>query len=531
MPCYKAIFSALTMGLLNLLSFVNATINIVTLNYVYNGPFDISADCVSLGPCTKIPGCSITNAFVRTVERNMLTANDHYCVRVAKDTSTSLNVSTVQLGTYEMFGGNPEICGSFFGTYGVYRENHEQESYLDLCPLHSYETNQRRYTTCSSMNHSEFVDSLTIFNDERVYQLVKSNLTRDFVGYTSFAQNCVSDCANVKISFSELGFEYNVPVCGSEVFLEYFQDDMICPVGYHSKFTNFPFTHFAYCTDGHDSTVPSRNMKDYFKFKKRFSIISRNRPIVSRELRYQRIGLSCLMLDDLRVFEDESGSYATSSVCLDLVYSSGYAGAAKHAENHVTCAPDGCTYSGIDFQVPLRLCRAKIRVNVREFLASTFAASFSEDGRFVGSVVYKVDFDRSKYISLSIYKDGEFYSFYPREHSFKHVTYKLIKPESEWYMKAMNFFAEDILKKMLKTLLSLLGSCVSELFNFLIDVGGCCFQQIVYCFLDMTIVLIVFLPCYNHLPVLLIFFFNVYTRLVVRDNCCFSAADSILSEL
>ncbi|UNH55564.1 P62 protein [Ligustrum leprosis virus] len=526
--------------------FLNATLNILTLSYVYVGPFNLDPACITLGGCTPLAGCKNTAAFERVVERNIFTKDDKYCIRIAGAEQSIINISHVQTGVYELFGKNPGDCDNYFASFGVFLEDRLLEPYLELCRDLKGQQRGSRYDSCELMPPSELlsIPSLDgiIYN---IHDFPSVNITDDFVGFTLFRQNC--PC--VLTSFNGIQRfdgtnkkEYKFPVCeNNRIPFSYDErlreDEFTCPMGFYVTYYNLPFTHFQWCVPQdnfkHYSGMlfPSRASHDYDHLRKSFTISASKDDLISRDLRYQRKGFPGRLLTELRVVGNNEGSFATSKFCINLVYDHGHASFIQYVSDHIRCNPDGCTYSGLDYGVLQRSCRTKIRVSEREFLSSSFVTSFEDRGKFLGNIVYSVDYAKLTYLVLSVYKDERFYTFYPKDHSLKLITVKLVKPESEWYMKAMNFFAEEVIKKILKTLFTLLGSAIREIFGFIVDVGGCCFQHIIFCFLDMIIVLVVLLPCYNHLPFLLLFCFNLYTKLVVRENCCFSAADRFFMEL
>nr|WHW95144.1 Putative glycoprotein [Vinca ringspot virus] len=221
---------------------------------------------------------------------------------------------------------------------------------------------------------------------------------------------------------------------------------------------------------------------------------------------------------------------ATSKFCMEILFNIGDT-LSNFIFRGITCSEDGCRYAGVDIGRVRQLCNSKVFVKPKEFTVSVlYPLHGVKRSKYLGTIPYSLS-SKNRLTMLDVYEYKNFYVFNFKGEGKIHTSkIKLIEPELEWYNAALMFFAENVIGVALGTIAKIFLSILSSIFGFLFEFGGCCFREMFFCIMDSLVILILIFPCYSHLLFFLVFVMNMYVKLLIFSNCCFSFQQNIIEQ-
>nr|UNH55539.1 P62 protein [Solanum violifolium ringspot virus] len=542
------------MDLLKFLLLVNATV-VLKFEPIHDELFeyDLDSKCsfavTSSGECPSTPSCGhIGRAVRRSVTRNFLTADDHYCIYVDKAVPASLSrCSAEALPKFETISSKFPMPGSritmagFFTIDKILRYCGGFGEVL-LCNSESnQDTNASRYFPQSSPSFM-LVDRL---HDD--FSLVERPTSKAFLGVVKARATAAKGFWDV-IAYGppEVSRKYLVRV--RDINLIWYDDIDESYHEFHAmyksgiKYGECPKgvnlvteDTKSYCTD-YTYSYPIFGSQDFHRIHDDLyrAVRRRGKPVigqlheriayVARSIYHSFYGVELEGIVDVQLLLFNGRPVLMSTLCGEILFGFGsaYRGILPSG---IGCDERGCTYSGPAIGSLKKKCKASmVSIRPTEFTTSliipkVFIGKDMGSRNLIASIPISLNGD--KVTVYDVYEVGKFYTFTTRIFRLKTASLSLVQAKLEWYNAAMMFFGEHVIKTILSTIGEVLFGVLGFLFDFLVDFGGCCFSELLACCLDMIVILFCIFPCYSHLTLLVGFLVNAYIRLVLRSSCCF----------
>nr|QIH54360.1 P61 [Passion fruit green spot virus] len=541
------------MDFLAVYTFLNLTLGLLTVDFNSKGRFSPSPNCISKH-CGSLPAeCSRDQVVEITVKRNVFTADDHYCISLGLVSNQVIRMSTLFIGDYDLDGEFG--CDQTALSFGIVSNNLGViENPLKGCDNYGLRTGLHRFSNCynSSTLGSKLTDKKYALQLETAAPINTRGVEvfNDFVGFTYYRTLCDSLCGyDVSYTDFEFGnYAFHYPLCNDHIPLCYEGDEDPCPKGY--RLERIFVDHFfegqrklprTICVSESDpgTTFPAWYKVDPSTYdrvvgNRTINIADKCDLAVRKNLKFYRYGTVGHLFSDIMVVTVSDQDYLSSNFCRSYVFNLG-----RHFSNvsspsmwsflktYVHCDSDGCGFKGPDFQKILTLCEPHILVDKKAALVSSFSIFNVTYGGKVGFL--PTSLTGSVLSGYNVYAYHGFLTFSLDSITLKTVSITLVKAESEWYMKLMMFFADDVLKVCFETIFSVLFNALSTCLGFIFKVGGCCFHLVFLCIMDSLVILLCLLPCYCHLGFILCSVANLIIKLFMRENCCVGIPEVISS--